>query len=712
MPLLEALCCLALAAGAQEPNHARIHGRFVDALGRSVAGASVLNRVWPGVEFPVRSVADGSFEAVVDWPADHRDTWYECVVRVLGWARWNYNDKLVPGQELDLGLVRLEPGGALRGKVVLDSMPAGEAQILVVQAQKLPPEAGWRFETGAPTGPSFVSIGVKNPEYEKPVDRGRSASDGTFRIIGLPTGSYGLWARCGTSFWATTSAFEVRAGEETNVPDIVLEPLPRAYFIQGMVVDPDGAPVPSAKVTGKPTDRRRADCFSNETRSDSEGGFRLSVFPLSCGPFELQASVEDQRFEDVELAPIDAGASCLVLQLGRMRELVVHVIDSEGRPVPEFGWSSGVDLFSTRYEGDQSRPRPGGRATLRFPEKARVQLTIEVPGFEPQELDVGEDERELTVTLPRVGRPEVSGRVTHHGQPVAGAHVDLVQRDSDLVDDLIGRPESGLDYCTPGNCVTSDAQGTFRMPNEWPSYSYRARAWAKGFAPAYSSVFEGAASGLELELPDGGALEGRVRLPGNGENSGIALRAHRSDVLESMNCQVGRQFRTRTDVDGSYRFEGLARGNWLVSVELSPGQLQGLGWSEADGKTCRETPFVFEEREGAITNADLDLHQPCGSCRLRGKLTVGDQITEGYVYLLLLGPQVMRFANGGVDSEGRFELATRAPGRYRLVVHAGPGHHRYRLVTDLVTLVPGETVWERSLTLTEWKEDGVRLDHE
>ena len=57
-------------------------------------------------------------------------------------------------------------------------------------------------------------------------------------------------------------------------------------------------------------------------------------------------------------------------------------------------------------------------------------------------------------------------------------------------------------------------------------------------------------------------------------------------------------------------------------------------------------------------------------------------------------------------------LTTRAPGTYRLVIHAGPSHYRYRLVTDLVTLAPGETSWERSLTSEEWKEEGVRLDRE
>jgi hypothetical protein len=95
-----------------------------------------------------------------------------------------------------------------------------------------------------------------------------------------------------------------------------------------------------------------------------------------------------------------------------------------------------------------------------------------------------------------------------------------------------------------------------------------------------------------------------------------------------------------------------------------------------------------------------------GSCSFRGPRAEpkAGQIREGYAYLLLTGAQRLRIASSDVDSEGRFELSTRAPGRYRLVVHAGPQHHRYRLVTDLVTLVPGETVWERSLTLDDGRK--------
>src|SRR5262245_31547033 len=124
---------LVLAVLCQVPNQARIHGRFLDAMERPVADARVLSRVWPGDEFPVQSTVDGAFETVVTWPAEHRDTWFECTTRVLGSALWTYRGQLAPGQELDLGTVRLEPGGAVSGRIVLGAAAASGSWVHVVQ---------------------------------------------------------------------------------------------------------------------------------------------------------------------------------------------------------------------------------------------------------------------------------------------------------------------------------------------------------------------------------------------------------------------------------------------------------------------------------------------------------------------------------------------------------------------------------------------------
>jgi hypothetical protein len=641
-------------------------------------------------------------------------------VRAPGSSRWEFHGDLTPGQELDFGTVRLEPGGVVKGRVSLGSRPQEDAWLLVVRASCLPPEPGWHFESCPASGPSFVSAHGPRPEFEQPVDRGRSAGDGTFRIVGLPPGRYGIWARCDASWWAVTGAFDVRVAEETALAELVLEPLPFEHRIEGVVLDPDGVPVPGAEVKASSVERR-ADCANHQTLCGSDGRFQLHVLPLSCGPLELRASIEDGRFAAAEASPVECGRGETMLRLGRVHELTLRVIDPEGAPVENYGWqlelenaskgAPGIHIGSTTYSGVPAEYRAGGIATIRFPEGALRELTIEARGFEEQRAPVETGARELSVTLSSGARPVVSGRVTAEGLPIAGAHVDLVLPDHDLVDDMVEPLPGGWHYCGD-DCTTTDAAGAFRIPNEWPRHRYRVRAWAEGYAAVYSNDVQGAAQGLELVLAEGGALSGSVQLASGPDSAGLILRAHRADVRDRKHCLVGRQFTARVGDDGTYRFEHLEPGAWLVVPELSPGKLQELGWSEADGKTCIGTPHVFEIAEGRTTTGEVKLETPGGTCRFRGTLAVGDQIREGYAYLLLTGAQRLRIAFAGVDAEGRFELATRAPGRYRLVVHAGPGHHQYRLVTDLVTLAPGETVWKRNLTLTEWKEEGVRLDRE
>jgi len=148
----------------------------------------------------------------------------------------------------------------------------------------------------------------------------------------------------------------------------------------------------------------------------------------------------------------------------------------------------------------------------------------------------------------------------------------------------------------------------------------------------------------------------------------------------------------------------------LVSAEISPGTAQVLGWTESEAKKCAEIPFVFLVEEGHETAADLDLTTPHGACTLRGRLTVGDLIREGYCYLRLEHDKALRVASASVDDGGRFTLHTRSAGTYRLVIHAGAGHYEYKLVTDLVTLEPGNNAWEKTLSEDLWTGEGIRLD--
>ncbi|HEX6883710.1 MAG TPA: carboxypeptidase-like regulatory domain-containing protein, partial [Planctomycetota bacterium] len=413
---------LLLAVTFQAPNQALVRGRLEDPLGRPAEGAEVTSRVWPGVDKVAVCDAEGRFEMRVEWPEHQRDTYHECKALAPGCAFWSTSAKLRPGEELDLGTVRLEPGGSVRGTLRLGSAPAGVASVLVVRSEALPAEPGRRFEVCPATGPAFRSTHAPEPVYEQPVRRGASLDDGSFRILGLPPGRYGLWARSKASYWATSAAFEVRVATETELPELVLEALPPQHRIAGVVLDPDGLPVAGASVEAR-TPESDPDCFRREVESDASGRFELHVLPLACGPMELRAKVPDDRFSGVRVGPVAPGTVGVELHLGRMQELRVRVVGRDGLPVERYGWRLELEDDSGLVaSGSRPEERPEGRATLRFPTGSLRRLSIEAPGYREQHVDLKKGADELLVSL-RDALPAIAGFVTAGGAPVAGAHV-------------------------------------------------------------------------------------------------------------------------------------------------------------------------------------------------------------------------------------------------------------------------------------------------
>lgn len=680
--------CPLSTALAQDVNAAHVTGRFVDGEGAPVADAPVLHRVWPGAEFPCRTDAEGRFSATVEWPFHHRDTWYECSITHLGFERWKLSDDLQPGDERDLGTIALSPGGGVRGRVLGEVGPLAEASVRVVPLQHLADEPG-----SQPDGPGWGNV----------VGGGRSDEDGTFRITGLPPGTWGLWARHETTWWTSGSRFSVVAGEYTSVPDLVLELLPPSHQITGTVVGPDDEPIAGATVkTGIPQERF---ILSVTTTTDEQGRFKLYLPELPGGRLELDAKPPGDEYWTTSRDGIRSGARGVVLRLPRMREVELKVVDVKRRPVEVFGWQVRVDHrqgITTWLERDANHP--GGRAVFRIPEGLSVEIEVRSAAYEDAEVgEVRDIQQPISVTLTPL--PLVLGTVTFEGKSVPKAHVEYVFPEPDYLDGLIENGRSGLRYST--GCTDADEQGRFRLSLDFPHVQKTLRVWAPGYAP---TLREGVQAGddVTIELAVGATIEGTVLLPPGGPPQGIVVRAFRTRK-DSLSCDHGRQFQTTIAADGAYRFEQIEPGPWMIVATIPPGLAQEMGWSEEDVEACAKVPLLVCLNAGEVTRADLDLRQPRGGCRLRGRLVVGDQITEGYCYLRAEGSPALRLPTGGVDKQGRFALATRTPGQYRLVIHAGPGHYQYQFVTDLVELSRGETVWEREIAEEDWK-DGERLD--
>jgi hypothetical protein len=312
----------------------------------------------------------------------------------------------------------------------------------------------------------------------------------------------------------------------------------------------------------------------------------------------------------------------------------------------------------------------------------------------------------LKITL--TASAAISGQVTCTGRPIAGASVELVQRTPNFLEGVVENHGNGL-YYGSGPVVRTDAQGRFRVANDFPHLTYYARAVCDGYAEALVGPLKVGASEVHVELGEGGTVSGVVRLPRGLPASEVELEFYREELGIRIGAESpGSVRRTRTKVDGSYAMPHLAVGAWLVRVRPSGTMISDLGWSK-ERAADESAPHVVTVVDKATTQFDVALSVD-ELCVLEGRISVGDRIRQGYGELMLEGPLALRLGFCGIDPSGRFRLAVRPSGTHRLVLNAGPGHHQYKTITDLVELVPGTNTWERDLPLDRWVGEGVRLD--
>jgi hypothetical protein len=161
-----------------------------------------------------------------------------------------------------------------------------------------------------------------------------------------------------------------------------------------------------------------------------------------------------------------------------------------------------------------------------------------------------------------------------------------------------------------------------------------------------------------VELGHGGTIEGTVRTGGSRSAEGLLVGASRGD---------GEVLTTKVAADGTYRFQGVATGAWIVRVidEVPEGSstiyLQG------------DAPIEWnaEVREGGVTRRDLGVGAGA-TCVVRGRL-----VTKGERrwFAALAYPDVSRGQTEeksvDVAADGTFELSTDRTGDYWLQLMTG-----------------------------------------
>ena len=546
----------------------------------------------------------------------------------------------------DLVLV-LQGGGTVSGRVVDDAGTAVE-----------------KFRVHLRTPESDRDFG-RDPTSTSVADSFKS-EDGSFVLESVTEGEW--VARATARGHGPSGLMPVRVPQAGELILVVTQ----EATVAGVVLDPDGRPVPGAQVQAEQWDDWDGVLRARD-RTGRDGTFELS---LAAGELEIHAQddgyVESLR-TTLEVAPAERREG-LVLVLRRaaringvldpsLRELVgrrVHLDHLDG------GWDD------TRID-DRGRFEFGGLAPGRFElSLKKTQEELDREGFTSNytttltsltiELSEGEERDVVLGAAPAV---RVSGRVTAGGTPETGISVTWYPRDRDdkrsATTDEDGRYELDL-----------DGTGFFTV-GVGPRWDRSASLKVK--VPEGARTFE-----LDVELPTA-RVSGRLLGPDGGP--------------------VGRAYVTLVPRDGGSDRERMVDGDGTFVLEqVQPGTYELLA-SDTPMKEFRRTArfgdlriLDLEVPETGVRDLELYLPRPAtieGTVlRADGSLAPDCEIKVTDAQ----GRSIGRWNAGLTDETGRYACRGLGPGTY--LVHAEDGSDSSK--EHEVRLVEGET-YELDLTL-------------
>lgn len=469
-------------------------------------------------------------------------------------------------------------------------------------------------------------------------DRGRqhhwlqsrtTAEDGRFEFDAVPRAE--LSVRVTARRWAPRDlpGFSTASGEDVGPIEIRLE---AGAVVQGRVLDPTGAPVAGADVSGAYWTAEDRWAHGLQSRSGPGGAFELVGVPP--GRVRLSASHgEREAEEEIELGP---GGAVVDLLLEPASGLRGRVVDPEGRPVE----NAEVVIWPVGGRGGPnhtiSRTGPLGRFHFDV-DPGDYRLAAMHQGFAETVIEPLRVEEELQRIEIRLERGvELTGRLLGVApEELPQVQVQVFRRDRDG-----GRGRSGI--------VTFD--GGYRVSGLTPG-AWRVEAHGDGRSVSGTVRIEEGEERvtLDLEFPEGRTLAG-VLLRNGEPLVDVTL------FLNPASVATGASYSASTGHGGRFRFRGLEPGEYRLW-----GREPVTGWS-------------FERRFEVWSDRDIRIET--WATRITGTLvnSGGVPVREARVELRPLNPQLgglsysSRSIQAGVD--GRFVLPAVEEGTWRIVFRA------------------------------------------
>lgn len=583
---------------------ATAEGRVTDVWGRPLANAEV--RVH-GEASLATSDADGRF-VVADLAPGQT---VELRVSLAGYAPATLRAVRAP-TDRPLEIV-LENVTVLRGRVVDErGDPVAAARLRLVA------EPG---STGdSPTRASASLVRFTSTD-----------TTGSFEIPDVIAGRWDLAARAEGFQNGGEEAIEVVAGEEPQEVRVVLR---QGAVVHGRVVDLDGEPVASARVSALSESRPPFHARSyRSTTTDSDGTYRLGGLPTRRMSFSVEHPDHPGQARDLE---VELGGSRLDFQLEDGWEISGRVVDAGGRPVsgaqvralpPSKGPAVGPEAREPVVTGGDGsftvsvlahgnyivRAEKSGYASARTEEAVRIE---------------GQSAYGVELRLERGGA--IAGRVT-------GLELDELAR----VRVLAVRPGRSV----PPAMGHVDYEGLYRLENlPWGDWMIIAVVGEMGKNVRRTVTLDPGAEEvpLDLEFGDGLTLSGQV-VRTSKPVPGAQVRAVATETFSGS--------RVMTDQEGRFRLEGLDPGTYHVVVsdlDTGPEQQEGV---RLDG----DREILIELKAYVLRGQVLD--------ELDGTPIRGANVALARTERAGYSP-VLR-----TDARGVFRFAGIAPGSYRLRVN-------------------------------------------
>jgi len=445
-------------------------------------------------------------------------------------------------------------------------------------------------------------------------ERNVEDAEGRFKIGGLAEGSWKLWVT--SENFANGDATSVILPQAPDGPELVVTLMP-SCTASGRVVSARGEPVGGAHVTvdsGGPAWQKALSGAppDPDTESEADGSFRLTG--LKPGQVALVASAQDYARSLPQTLEIAAGTESkdIVLTLRDGGSISGEVYDEQGKPISGmFVQVTEMAVYDIHFANTEGEGRfkiehlqPGNYQVVAFPGKALGKAGSD-KGAEfmnsmkmtTAEVRDGEDTH-VVLGAPPADPVQVVGRVTHAGQPYAGALVSFVHE--------------GKDVLTRMKTASVDAQGAFEVRLGEPGrYAISVQRMNGGMGQQNTTEFlreipKEKRYELLLEMPTG-RISGKVLDPEGKPAQGERVTLHPRSPLIGGTMWGGMYVEAQTNASGAYDIEALRAGEYVIAA----GGMSMGGMFGADAAHGRELRSDIKVGEGDwLRDIDFRLRKP------------------------------------------------------------------------------------------------------